>query len=159
MPLPAPGYSTPFGILIFLLAIQLILGAKMPWLPEKIMQTSVKLETVQKVIQAALPALERIERLSQPRIAYICTSLPGRIILGIAIAVMALSMIIPLPGTNTLPAMGIFITAFGLQEDDGFISLIGLLFCLIAGFLSSSIIWATIWGSLNLLDFMKSQLS
>jgi hypothetical protein len=34
-------------------------------------------------------------------------------------------MMIPIPGTNNLPVMGIFVTAFGLSEDDGAISLEG----------------------------------
>jgi hypothetical protein len=29
---------------------------------------------------------------------------------------MAISMMIPIPGTNTLPAMGVFVTSFGLSE-------------------------------------------
>lgn len=33
LPVPAPGYSVPFGILIFLLAMQLLVGSKSPWLP------------------------------------------------------------------------------------------------------------------------------
>ncbi|ACK72746.1 Exopolysaccharide synthesis ExoD [Gloeothece citriformis PCC 7424] len=157
LPVPAPGYSIPFGILIFLLAVQLIFGAKTPWMPAKMMQGSMKLETVQKFVKMGLPWLRRIEALTKPRLTYICISLPGRIIIGVAIALMAISMMIPIPGTNTLPAMGIFVTAFGLQEDDGFISLAGLFICLMAGILSTSIIIATIWGGVSLLDWIKSQ--
>lgn len=64
-------------------------------------------------------------------------------------------MIIPIPGTNTFPAMGIFVTAFGLQEDDGFISLIGLIMCVLAGILSTSILIAVIWGGTSILDLLK----
>jgi hypothetical protein len=46
LPVPAPGYSVPFGILIFILAVQLIIGAKTPWLPPKMMNHAIKLETV-----------------------------------------------------------------------------------------------------------------
>lgn len=158
LPIPAPGYSTPFGILMFLLAIQLIFGSKIPWFPQKMMQGSMKLKTIQMVLEKGLPWLRRIEALSKPRMTYICTSLPGRVILGIAISLMAISMMIPIPGTNTLPAMGIFITAFGMQEDDGFISLAGLVLCLIAGTLSTSIIIAAIWGGTSLMDMLKEQL-
>jgi hypothetical protein len=146
LPLPAPGYSIPFGIVIFLLAIQMIAGAKTPWLPEKVRRGSMKLSMVQKFVRNGLPWLRRIEALTRPRLTPVCTSLTGRVILGIAIALMGISMIIPIPGTNTLPAMGVFVTAFGLQEDDGFISLAGLALCLVAGTLSTSIIMATIWG-------------
>jgi hypothetical protein len=53
---------------------------------------------------------------------------------------MALSMMIPIPGTNTLPAMGIFVTGFGLLDDDGAISLAGLVLCLMGGTLTSLIL-------------------
>ncbi len=42
LPVPAPGYSTPFGILIFILAVQLIIGAKIPWLPQRMMNHPLK---------------------------------------------------------------------------------------------------------------------
>ena len=158
LPVPAPGYSVPFGILMFLLAIQLIFGAKYPWLPEKMLKGSMKLERVQKFVKAGIPWLKRIEALTRPRMTSICTSLPGRETIGVAIALMSISMMIPIPGTNTLPAIGIFVTAFGLQEDDGFISLGGLVICLIAATLSTSIIIAVIWGGTSLLDVIKTWL-
>ncbi len=158
LPVPAPGYSVPFGILMFLLAIQLIFGAKYPWLPEKMLKGSMKLERVQKFVKAGIPWLKRIEALTRPRMTSICSSLPGRVTIGVAIALMSISMMIPIPGTNTLPAIGIFVTAFGLQEDDGFISLGGLVICLIAATLSTSIIIAVIWGGTSLLDVIKTWL-
>ncbi|WP_041619166.1 exopolysaccharide biosynthesis protein [Stanieria cyanosphaera] len=158
LPIPAPGYSIPFGILMFILALQLICGRQRPWLPAKMMKASMKLETVQGVIKAGNPWLQKIEALSKPRLSYICTGLTGRIILGIAIALMSISMMIPIPGTNTLPAMGIWVTGFGLMEDDGVICLAGLLLCAVAGTLSTSIIIAVIWGGSSLLDVIKGWL-
>lgn len=155
LPVPAPGYSIPFGILIFLLAVQLIIGAKIPWLPQRMMDHAIKLETVQKFLKAGLPWLRRIEAIARPRFTYICTSLPGRVTIGCAIALMAISMMIPIPGTNTLPAIGIFVTSFGLLEDDGAISLSGLVLCLMGAILSISIIGAVIWGGSSLLDLIK----
>jgi hypothetical protein len=155
LPIPAPGYSIPFGILIFLLAIQLICGAKLPWLPQKMMKGSMKLEMVQNFLKKGLPWLQKIEAISKPRLTSICTSILGRVVIGLAIALMAILMMIPIPGTNTLPAIGIFVTAFGLQEDDGFITLTGLVICLLAAILSTSIIMAAIWGGTSLLDIIK----
>jgi hypothetical protein len=152
LPVPAPGYSIPFGILIFLLSVQLIGGAKKPWFPNSILRKSLKLETAQKMVKAAIPWLKRIEAIARPRFSYICTSLAGRIIIGIMITLMAISMMIPIPGTNTIPAMGIFITAFGLQEDDGLISFVGLLVCVIGGAVSIGIIFVGV----NILDKLKN---
>ena len=54
------------------------------------------------------------------------------LVLGVAIALMAMCMMIPIPGTNTLPAIGIFVIGFGLLDDDGAISLAGLTICTLA---------------------------
>lgn len=158
LPIPAPGYSIPFGILMFVLAVQLIFGAKVPWLPQKMMKSSMKLEMVQNFLKKGLPWLQKIEAISKPRMTYMCKSIIGRLLIGIAIALMSISMMIPIPGTNTLPAMSIFVIAFGLQEDDGFITLGGLVISLLALILSTSIIIAAIWGGTSLLDMIKEQL-
>jgi len=71
---------------------------------------------------------------------------------------MAISMMIPIPGTNTLPAIGVFVTGFGLLEDDGAISLGGLVICLMAAILSTSILIALFIGGSRLLDLLKSRL-
>ena len=159
LPVPAPGYSVPFGIVMFLLALQLIFGRQRPWLPAKMMNGSMSLEKVQGVLKIGLPWLQKIEALTKPRLASICTSLPGRVIIGIAIALMSISMMIPIPGTNTLPAIGIFVTGFGLVEDDGVISLAGLVLCLLGATLSISILIAVVWGGSSLLDVIKDQLA
>ncbi len=139
LPVPAPGYAIPFGVIMFLLAAQLIGGAQSPWLPAKWKQKSVQLQQVQRICKTGIPWLQRIELLSRPRMSYICTSIPGRTIIGIAIALMSLSMMIPIPGTNTLPSIGIFITGFGLLDDDGAIALGGLVVCLLGLTLASAI--------------------
>ena len=158
LPVPAPGYSTPFGFVLFLLAVQLISGRKLPWLPASISNHPMELNQVQGVIKAGLPWLRRIEMITRPRLSYICTSLPGRVTMGIAIALMGISMMIPIPGTNTLPAMGIFVTGFGLIEDDGAISLGGLVLCLMGGILSASILIPLLVGGTSLLDLIKGWL-
>jgi hypothetical protein len=140
LPVPAPGYSVPFGVVLLILAVQLIMGRQRLWLPEKWQGRAFDLKQVQGFIKAGLPWLQRLEALSRPRMSYICTSLPGRVVIGVAIALMSISMMIPVPLTNTLPAIGIFITGFGLLDDDGFISLSGLVVCLMGGILTSLIL-------------------
>ncbi|MEB3358971.1 MAG: exopolysaccharide biosynthesis protein [Synechococcales bacterium] len=158
LPIPAPGYSVPFGILIFLLAVQLVAGRSRPWFPEKFKKHSIGLKQVQSVLKAGLPWLRRFESFSRPRMAHICTSRAGRMVLGLAIALMAISMMIPLPLTNTLPAMGVFIVGFSLLEDDGVISLMGLTVCLIAGVLSTTLVTAYFIGGLSLVNFVIEQI-
>ncbi|NET54139.1 MAG: exopolysaccharide biosynthesis protein, partial [Merismopedia sp. SIO2A8] len=78
-----------------------------------------------------------------------------RILIGCAITLMSISMMIPIPGTNTLPAIGIFVTGFGLVEDDGAISLAGLVLCVLGATLSISIVVALWFGGTSLVDQIK----
>ena len=158
LPIPAPGYSTPFGFILFFLATQLILGYERPWFPKRMRKSSMKLKMAQGFVKKGLPWLEKIEALTKPRFSNICTSVPGRIILGIAIALMSISMMLIIPGTNTLPAIGIFVTGFGLVEDDGLICLAGLVISAVAAVISTSIIIAVIWGGASLIDVIKESL-
>ncbi len=159
LPIPAPGYSIPFGIVMFVLAMQLMAGRHRPWLPKSWKEKGFGLTQVQNVIKAGLPWLQRIEVLSRPRLTPVCTSRGGRIVLGLAIALMAMCMMIPIPGTNTLPAIGIFITGFGLLDDDGFISLAGITVCLIAGSLVGVILFAGVQGGSAALKFILNGFS
>ncbi len=144
LPIPAPGYSTPFGIVMFLLAVQLIIGAEQPWLPEKIRRRGFERTTVQGFIRKGLPWLQRIETIARPRLTSVCTSRTGRLVIGLAIALMSISMMIPIPLTNTLPAIGIFVTGFGLLDDDGAISLAGLTICTLAAATTTTVLYLVV---------------
>ncbi len=140
---------------MFLLAMQLMAGAKRPWFPQKMLKGTMRLEKVRGVVKAGIPWLRRIEAISSPRLTYICNSWPGRVTLGVGIALMSVLMMIPIPGTSSLPAIGIFVTGFGLMEDDGAISMGGLVLCVMAGILSTSILIAVAIGGSSLLDVIK----
>lgn len=154
LPLPAPGYSTPFGVFIVLLALQLVAGRTTPWLPKWVLQTSVERKQFQKWAQAGIPWLQRIEKIARPRWRQLCTTRLGQVWLGTWIGLMGISMIIPVPGTNTLPAMGVFVTAFGLLEEDGILCSLGSLICVAGGLLTTSILLGLWLGGTTLLDWL-----
>ncbi|MEO0888523.1 MAG: exopolysaccharide biosynthesis protein, partial [Cyanobacteria bacterium J06648_10] len=141
LPIPAPGYSTPFGIVMFLLAVQLIIGREQPWMPDKFRKKGFERQKIQGLIGKGIPWLQKIELVARPRLTPVCTSRVGQMVLGVAIALMSISMMIPIPLTNTLPAIGIFVTGFGLLDDDGAISLAGLTICAISFITTSAILY------------------
>ena len=110
------------------------------------MHRPIALSRMQTFVKAGIPWIQRIERFSKPRLAPLCNSRPGRALIGCAIALMAVFMMIPIPGTNTLGQSGIFIIGFGLLDDDGAISLAGLLLCLIAAIFALSIFYGLFMG-------------
>ena len=154
LPLPAPGYSTPFGVVILLLALQMLAGRTTPWLPQWVLQKSIERSQLQKWVQAGIPWLQRIEKVACPRWKQVCSSRFGQVWLGTLIGLMGISMIIPVPGTNTLPAMGVFVTAFGLLEEDGILCSLGSLICVAAGLLTTSILIGLWLGGKTLLDWL-----
>ena len=87
---------------------------------------SIGRDKLRGILSKGMPWLKRVEIFSRPRLAILCTSRVGRTAIGLTIALLSVSMMIPIPGTNTVPAMGIFAIGFGLLDDDGFISIIGL---------------------------------
>jgi hypothetical protein len=155
LPLPAIGYSVPFGIAIFLVSMQLVIGRKEMWLPLSWQRKTIKTEKVQGILTMGLPWLRKVEAIAHPRFPIMCQTQLGRTIMGLTICLMAISMACPIPGTNTLPAMGVFLIAFGLQEDDGLISATGVIFALLIAVIMVSVIYVFFNGGLSMLDIIK----
>ena len=118
LPVPAPGYSTPFGVVISILALQLMVGRQTPWLPKWAIKKKIGRKLAQKMIGAAVGFFKRVEPLIKPRWGWVLAR-SGHLIAGILIITMAALMIIPIPLTNTAPAMVIFVIGVALTEDDG----------------------------------------
>ncbi|NET09920.1 MAG: exopolysaccharide biosynthesis protein [Merismopedia sp. SIO2A8] len=147
LPIPAPGYSTPFGVVIVLLALQMVIGFHHPWLPKVVRNSSLKRQQAQGLLATGLPWLQRLEQISRPRFSFVSNSVLGRSIIGLMIVLMGLFMMIPVPGTNTIPAMIIFILGFSLIEEDGLISLFGVT----AGLVGSGVVAIALKKGLPLL--------
>lgn len=122
LPVPAPGYSTPFGIVIGLIALQMMLGRQTLWVPEKLKCVRIKPSLSKTMLGAAAKFLKRIERFIRPRQRWI-RSRPGQAGLSIVIFIMACLMMLPIPLTNTFPAMVIFLIGVGLSEEDGLLAI------------------------------------
>jgi hypothetical protein len=122
LPVPAPGYSTPFGVLIAVLALQMLAGRTTPWLPQR----AARLKLSGKFIDVMLSFLSRffgkVEFLIRPRLQWV-GSRAGRAFLGALVLIMACLMILPIPLTNTAPAFVILLTGIGLTEEDGLFSI------------------------------------
>ena len=140
IPVPAVGYSTPFGICSAIIAIQMLIGRKKAALPKWIKKIHLPLKITQTMSRFALGFLKRAETIIKPRYSWIHTRL-GHSLLSIAILVMAGFMMIPLPGTNTLPAMAIFVIGISICEEDGLVAIAAMLISIAALFFSGFLVW------------------
>jgi len=121
LPVPAPGYSTPFGIVVALVALQMMVGRQNLWIPEKLGNVRIQPKLANRMLGAAAKFLKKIERFIRPRQRWI-RGRAGQCALASVIVVMACLMMLPIPLTNTLPAMVVFMIGVGLSEDDGLLA-------------------------------------
>ncbi|TVP79014.1 MAG: exopolysaccharide biosynthesis protein [Puniceicoccaceae bacterium] len=123
LPVPAPGYSTPFGIVIALIALQMIQGRSAVWLPRKLANIRIRPSLAHSMLSRASRFLHSIERYIRPRQKWI-RGRSGQAALATVILSMACLMILPIPLTNTAPAMVIFLIGVGLAEEDGLLAIV-----------------------------------
>jgi hypothetical protein len=123
LPLP-PGGTTVFGAPLVLLAPQVALGAHAPWLPPAVRRRTISARDLRKVSERLVPWLERIERVSRPRLAFLFGPLGDRVI-GIVCTMLALVLILPIPLGNMLPAIAVALLALALTTRDGILAIAG----------------------------------
>ncbi|MFT3783470.1 MAG: exopolysaccharide biosynthesis protein [Nibricoccus sp.] len=119
-PIPLPGLSTPFGLVIAFIGFRLTLGMK-PWLPKKLLNTELPAGFFGKLVQFTRKILTFFEKLLRPRLDILTrTDLLKRIhAIVICLGGLALALPIPIPFTNTFPAWAVLLIACGLLERDG----------------------------------------
>src|SRR5678815_1259768 len=119
-PVPLPGLSTPFGLIITIIGVRLALGAK-PWLPVRLLDTRLPPKVFARVFALTRKIILGFERLLRPRLLWVTAS--GRLeqMHAIPLVICALMLLLPLPipFSNVVPAWGILLIAGGLLERDG----------------------------------------
>ena len=122
LPIPAPGYATPFGILMIVLGSQMLRGYKTPQLPEKMRARTLKYSLLDFSLKNGASLFRLVEFVVRPRLQHQVNSMYRMI--GLIVIIMAAFMTLPIPLTNTAPSFVIFVMAASLLEKDG-LSLIG----------------------------------
>ncbi|MEZ5914360.1 MAG: exopolysaccharide biosynthesis protein [Parvularculaceae bacterium] len=107
------------------LAGQMAAGRESPWLPTKLQDRRFEIDPLRAVIKRCEPFTAWFEAIARPRFPELTGRIGARVI-GLLLLVPATSILIPLPGTNAVPAMGISLTSLGLIERDGALVILGL---------------------------------
>ena len=100
LPVPAPGYSTPFGIAIVLIAFQILIGKDALKTPKSIQNIEFQPKLVQKILGFAIACLKKIEPFIKPRLLKF-QSKQMRPLIAINLILLAIVMILQIPLTNT----------------------------------------------------------
>lgn len=138
LPMP-PGVSAIVGAPLVFLAAQLMLGVD-AWLPRIITNRSLSRVDFHRVVRVASPWLARAEAVMRPRMVFLVTR-PAIHVIGFVAFVMALLVLLPIPGANMAPSVAICIMALGLLERDGIWIVLGAL----VGIISTAVVAAFYW--------------
>ena len=145
-PIPLPGLSTPFGLVIALIALRLALGQK-PWLPARLLDTKLSPKFFAKVFAAARKVLRAFEIFLRPRLLWLTRSAAMQQLHAVPILLCSLMLLLPLPVpfSNLFPALSILLLCGGLLERDGLFILgghiaflVSIIFFAVLGFAGAS---------------------
>lgn len=119
-PIPVPGFSLPFGLVVAVIGARLALGQK-PWLPQRLLTRELPPRLFAKLLQAASRVVRWLEYVLRPRLFWMNDHVVFRRAAGVLIALSGLFLLapLPIPFTNSLPAATVLLLAAGALERDG----------------------------------------
>ena len=145
LPMPPP-IPLVCGLLLGLVAIQIVSGREAPWLPRHLLNRSVARVDVERAVARAMPAFRRLERISRPRMTFLDTPLAMRL-MGAIILVMALGLLFAPPFVGQIPmGLAVCLVGLGLVERDGLVVIGGLVIGSIGLTLSLGFVYAIFTG-------------
>lgn len=125
------------------LAGQMAAGRQSPWFPQAIRSRRLHLKEFSKVLDFCEKYVRWLEKIARPRLPGV-TGRNGARIAGALMVIPAISILAPFPGTNTVPGIGIAVTALGLIQRDGLLVIAGLVIGL--GWVAAFLLVATFFG-------------
>lgn len=123
IPLP-PGASAFLGLPLVIVSAQMVYGSKQAWLPRFVMNRSLNADQFRGVMDWLIPRLIRLERLVRPRYWPFWRRQGDRVIGSVAL-LMAITVTLPIPLGNWLPAFCTALLGLALSERDGLLLAIG----------------------------------
>jgi len=140
IPCLVPGlYGVPqvVGLIVILLAGQMLVGREEPWLPRWFLNLRCKGSWLKAMADFAETKLGWIDRLSRPRLRRFADG-PGEKLAAVFMILATVTIVMPL--TNTIPSIALALLSVGLIQRDGLFVLAG---CAV------TTVWLTILGTLG----------
>ncbi len=145
LPMPPP-IPLVCGLLLALVAVQIVFGREAPWLPRQLMNRSMARTDVERAVGRAIPVFRRLERISRPRMTFLDTPIAMRL-MGAVILVLSVGLLFAPPFVGQIPlGLAVCLVGLGLVERDGLVVVGGLLIGSIGLTLSLGFVYAVFTG-------------
>ena len=127
LPLPTGGVTHVFEVIAMLLALELIVGRRCVWLPERWRQREIGMPTRERFATTLLPRIRWIERHSHARLGFLLDHRLAGIVYGAVTLVLVLTAFLapPFTGLDTIPSIGVVLISLGVLLEDPILGGIG----------------------------------
>lgn len=122
IPIPIGGALS--GPLVVLIAVQLLIGLRRPWLPGFIARRGPKRKTLARFERIFAPWLLRLEHIVRPRLPGVLDHRLATFFTGLLLLLLGVLLSLPIPFTNYLLGALILLFALALLERDGALMLV-----------------------------------
>lgn len=148
LPIPLPGLSTPFGILVSLLGLAIALNRE-PYLPRRIKNVVIPSSVLHSTIGKFNDVMDKIDWLIGPRLAVLAAGGRARRAHGVLICLAGLLLALPAPpGGNVGPAVAVILFSIAILEEDGVLTLLGAFVLLLSTAVMAGL-WYGLWESVK----------
>ncbi|MEL7107936.1 MAG: exopolysaccharide biosynthesis protein [Pseudomonadota bacterium] len=119
-------YGVPQVVSLPMLALtlQMLAGRNEPWLPEKFGTRKIDKAGLTRMSGFGRKWFGWLERISHPRLTFLTGKSMERVV-ALFLTAFAASIMVPLPLTNSTPAIAVAVVAFGLMARDGILVVLG----------------------------------
>jgi hypothetical protein len=147
LPMP-PGIPVICGIIVALIAAQMVMGRDQLWLPGWLGSKSFARADLKRIVGRAEPWIQRLERVAKPRL-HVFADARSRRLIGLAGMVLGLALVLPIPIIGNIPlGIPICILGLGLVERDGAIILGGYVATALGLAVTAGLGWLIFQGAL-----------
>lgn len=129
------------------LTLQMLAGRSEPWLPEKMGDRMIDKDGLSRTTRFGRKWFGWLEAISHPRLLFLSNRFVEPFI-ALFLTAFCASVLLPIPGTNTVPGIAVAIVAFGLMARDGILILLGLI-------IGSAWISALIFGGSQIIAYIS----
>jgi hypothetical protein len=120
LPLPTGGATHVFELIAMLLSLQLIVGRRTVWLPERWCRMRLDEPRRERFVGGLLRMIRRLERVSRPRLPGLFGHRLSNAVFGLLVLLLSIGAFVapPFTGLDTLPALGAVLISLGVLLED-----------------------------------------
>ncbi|HSD24148.1 MAG TPA: exopolysaccharide biosynthesis protein [Solirubrobacterales bacterium] len=128
LPLPTGGVTHVFELIAMLLALELIIGRRTVWLPERWQRREMGAAEQERFSRTLLKWIRWLERHSRPRLGFLLNHRLSGSVFGLLVLLLSLTAFLapPFTGLDTVPSLGVVLLSLGVLLDDSLLALVGV---------------------------------